>query len=126
MPSDRLFQYFCRDRSLDPPDEDEQMAKADKGKPRLTLCPPEIIEAVARVREYGCAKYPDGGPNNWRRVSPERFSDALFRHFLSYIKNPQGRDPESGLPHLWHVACNVAFLCVFYRAYHDDEGKNGD
>ena len=26
------------------------------------------------------------------------------------IKEPDGVDSESGLPHLWHIACNVAFL----------------
>ena len=88
---------------------DEQDAKADAGKPRLSLVPPEIIRAVARVREYGCAKY--GSADNWRRVEPERYRDALFRHLLAYIEEPAGVDEESGLPHLWHLACNAAFLC---------------
>lgn len=35
----------------------DQNIKADAGKPRLTLVPPEIITAIARVREYGIEKY---------------------------------------------------------------------
>lgn len=83
-------------------------AKADTGKPRPTLVPVSLIRAVTAVREYGAAKYHD--PENWRTVEPQRYRDALYRHWLAYLENPRGVDAESGLPHLWHVACNVAFL----------------
>ena len=65
--------------------------------------------AVARIREYGCAKYHD--PDNWKQVDPQRYRDAAFRHFLAYLDDPQGVDAESGLKHLDHLACNIAFLC---------------
>ena len=86
----------------------DQSAKTDAGKIRPTLVPPALIEAVAAVREYGCSKYHD--PDNWRRVEPQRYRDALYRRWLAYLKNPEACDPESGLPHLWHLACNAAFL----------------
>ena len=89
-------------------DRADQSAKTDAGKIRPTLVPPALIEAVAAVREYGCSKY--GDPDNWRRVEPQRYRDALYRHWLAYLKNPEACDPESGLPHLWHLACNAAFL----------------
>lgn len=88
---------------------DDQSAKADAGKLPLTLVPREIIRAVAAIRQYGTEKY--GDPENWRKVSKERYRDAAFRHFLSYLDDPDGVDKESGLPHLWHLACNIAFLC---------------
>lgn len=91
------------------PKAPDQEAKADGGKPRPTLVPPRMIWAVAAIREYGCRKY--GDPENWRRVEPERYRDAAYRHWLAYLEDPAGTDPESGLPHLWHLACNVAFLC---------------
>lgn len=84
-----------------------QDVKADKGKVRPTLVPPSLVLAVAYIREYGCAKYHD--PENWRQVEPQRYRDALYRHFLAYLSGEEN-DPESGLPHLWHMACNVAFL----------------
>ena len=87
----------------------DQTIKADLGKPRITLVPLEIIKDIARVREYGLAKY--GDAESWKSVEVERYRDALFRHLISYIENPTGIDDESGMPHLWHVACNVAFLC---------------
>lgn len=92
------------------PKKPDQKAKADAGKPRLSLVPPEIIFDIARVREYGNAKY--GATDNWKTVEIGRYRDAAFRHLLAYISDPQGKDEESGLPHLWHLACNVAFLCA--------------
>lgn len=88
---------------------DDQQAKADSGKPRLTLVPPRIIWDVAAVREYGNRKY--GDPENWRGVRPQRYRDTAFRHFMRYLATPHGVDEESGLPHLWHCCCNLAFLC---------------
>lgn len=84
-------------------------AKHDEGKPRLSLVPTQIITDIARVREYGNKKYRD--PDNWRTVEVERYRNALFRHLLLYLDSPFGNDVESGLPHLWHIATNVAFLC---------------
>lgn len=88
----------------------DQTAKSDAGKPRLSLVPSQIIRDIARVREYAVdGKYKD--PDNWRRVEPERYRDAMYRHLLAYIDDPRGVDDESGLPHLWHLATNAAFLC---------------
>lgn len=88
-------------------------AKLDHGKPKLTLVPRQIIFDIARIREYGVKKYKD--PDNWKRVSVERYRDAAFRHFMSYLDDPYGVDEESGLPHLAHLACNIAFLCELQK-----------
>ena len=88
----------------------DQLAKADAGKPRLTLVPQQIIWDIAEVREYGNRKYPEGGPDNWKDVAPERYRDAAYRHFLAYLKDPKGVDKESGIRHLKHLCCNLAFL----------------
>ena len=87
----------------------DQSAKADAGKVQLTLVPRRIIWDIARIRMYGNIKYKD--PDNWKQVSPERYRDAAYRHFLAYLNDPKGLDEESGLPHLWHLCCNLAFLC---------------
>jgi len=89
--------------------DDSQKAKADAGKPRLSLVPSEIIRDIAYIREYGNNKY--GDPDNWKTVAKERYRDAMYRHLLAYIDDPHGVDEESGFPHLWHLACNVSFLC---------------
>lgn len=86
-----------------------QQAKADEGKAQLTLVPRRIIWEIAKIRMYGNKKY--GDPNNWKQVEIERYRDAAFRHFLAYLDDPSGVDEESGLPHLSHLATNIAFLC---------------
>lgn len=86
-----------------------QEAKADAGKPRLTLVPRKIIWAIAAIREFGVKKYSD--PDNWKRVEIQRYRDAAYRHFLAYLEDPHSVDEESGLPHLWHLCTNCAFLC---------------
>lgn len=95
----------------------DQQAKADAGKPRPTLTPVSLIEAVTAVRMYGCEKY--HAPENWRQVEPQRYRDALYRHWLAYLKGEKC-DQESGLPHLWHLACNAAFLIEM-----KEESKDG-
>jgi hypothetical protein len=87
----------------------DQRAKQDAGKARLSLVPSKIIYAIARIREYGNEKYKDS--DSWRTVEIERYRDAAYRHLLAYLDNPKGVDEESGLPHLHHLACNIAFLC---------------
>lgn len=88
--------------------ESDQIAKRDAGKPRPTLVPVKAIRAITEVREYGCRKYND--PENWRKVEPQRYRDALYRHLLAYLENSHGVDEESHLPHLWHLLTNAAFL----------------
>lgn len=87
----------------------DQSVKADAGKLQLTLVPTQIIRDIAEVRMFGNEKYHD--PDSWRRVEPQRYRDAMFRHLLAYLDDPKSVDEESGYPHLWHLACNVAFLC---------------
>lgn len=89
----------------------DQTIKADAGKPPLSKVPTAMIWATGYVREYGMNKYPDGGPDNWKKVEIERYRDAAFRHFLAYLESPNSVDSESGLPHLWHLACNISFIC---------------
>ncbi|MHB8124667.1 MAG: dATP/dGTP diphosphohydrolase domain-containing protein [Desulfitobacteriaceae bacterium] len=86
-----------------------QAAKADAGKPRLSLVPSQIIKDIAMIREYGNRKY--GDPENWKTVEKQRYLDAAYRHWLAYLDDNTSVDDESGLPHLAHLACNIAFLC---------------
>lgn len=96
---------------------DAQEAKADSGKPRPSLVQPALIRADMSVREYGCQKYHK--PDNWRKVEPQRYWDALLRHVLAAWDDWKAVDPESGMPHLWHIACNAGFL----MQYMEDENE---
>lgn len=104
-----------------------QKIKSDAGKVRLTLVPLRIIWAIAKIRMFGIKKYPS--LDSWKQVEVERYRDAAFRHFLRYLEDPYGNDEESGLPHLWHHACNIAFLCEledkhFRPKENNDEGES--
>lgn len=101
-------------------EEFDQKAKADAGKLRPTLVPISAIRAVTEIREYGCRKYHD--PENWKKVEPQRYRDAAYRHWLAYLDGEKN-DPESGLPHLWHCACNIAFLIELEER--DADGRAG-
>lgn len=81
--------------------------KDTDGKPRPCLVPVSLMKAVTAVREYGTKKYKS--PDNWKTVEKFDFQNALYRHWLAYLDG-DWIDEESGLPHLWHLACNVAFL----------------
>lgn len=94
-----------------------QQAKADQGKPHPSWVPVALIEGVMAIREYGNQKYHD--PDNWKRVEPERYHQAMLRHILAAWNDPYKRDPESGLLHIQHVACNIAFLLEFYKEDHN-------
>ena len=94
--------------------ENDQQAKADQGKPHPSLVPVALIEGVMAVREYGNQKYHD--PDNWKQVEPERYHEAMLRHILAAWNDPYKIDPESGLPHIAHVATNIAFLLEMKEA----------
>lgn len=104
---------------------DNQTAKADAGKLQLTLVPRQIIRDIAAVRMYGNQKYPEGGPENWRQVEVQRYRDALCRHLLAYLDDPQSIDEESGLPHRWHMECNMAFIAELEKDRQNDGKTEG-
>jgi len=89
-------------------------AKFDQGKPDLTLPPFEAIEAVTRVMEFGLAK--GYVRDSWRDVpdAQRRYMAALLRH-VSAILQGEDIDPDSGLPHIDHAACDALFLSALRR-----------
>lgn len=87
--------------------------KDDQDKNRLDLIEPEFIEGVGKVLTFGADKYE---PNNWQKVedAKDRYYAAALRHLIAWRKGEK-TDPESGLSHLDHVACNIMFLQHFER-----------
>ena len=88
-------------------------AKADTGKPKISLVPTQIVRDIARVRMYGDQKY--HAPYNWTIVEMDRYKDAMMRHLLAFLDDPTSIDEESGIPHYMHAACNMAFICEMMR-----------
>lgn len=112
LPEPFVDGYICPDCGLQAPG----VAKADQGKPHPSWVPVALIEGVMAVREYGNQKYHD--PDNWKQVEPERYHQAMLRHILAAWNDPYKIDPESGLPHISHVATNIAFLLEFHKEDH--------
>ena len=82
--------------------------KFDSGKLRYSLIPPETLKALAEVLTFGADKYQK---DNWKLLEngKERYLDALYRHLEAY-RSGEYLDKESGLPHLSHCLCNLAFI----------------
>lgn len=86
-------------------------AKFDQGKLRWDLVPPEF-EEVVKVLTFGAQKYAD---RNWENgISYGRLFAATMRHLWEFVKGNR-TDPETGLHHLAHAACDVLFLLTYER-----------
>ena len=83
-------------------------AKDDKAKPMagVLLDFSRALQTVVDVGTYGAKKYTRTG---WATVpeGSQRYLDAMMRHLLAMDVDPDGLDPETGLPHLAHVAWNA-------------------
>lgn len=99
--------------NLTAPNRSTTGCKDDQEKNRLDLIEPEFIEGVGKVLTFGADKYE---PNNWQKVedAKDRYYAAAMRHLMAWRKGER-EDPESGLSHLDHVACNIMFLQYFER-----------
>jgi hypothetical protein len=77
-------------------------AKNDQGKPDLSFISYELVESVARVREFGAQKY---SRNNWKKgFAVTRSCAAALRHIFLFLSG-ETLDSESGLCHLGHAVC---------------------
>jgi hypothetical protein len=82
--------------------------KFDGGKTQFGLMPPFALTEFADVLTYGAKKY---NPENWKWVpdAKRRYFDAAMRHMWAWkcaVKN----DPETGLHHMAHAMCCLAFI----------------
>jgi hypothetical protein len=80
---------------------------AGKAKPQLGLIPTGAMAPVAQAMANGL-KY---GPYNWRYkpIGHMAYLHALLRHIQAVIGG-EDIDPESGAPHLAHVAATAMIV----------------
>lgn len=84
--------------------------KFDDNKPDFSLLSPIAIEQIAKVMTKGQVKY---GSHNWRNgIQFNRLYAAMQRHLNSWHSGDH-KDPETGLSHLAHAACNLMMLLEF-------------
>ena len=82
--------------------------KHDNDKPMMNLIPPHAEIELARVLTFGATKY---GPENWRTLEnlETRYVAAAMRH-INAFRQGETLDSESGLHHLAHAMCCMAFI----------------
>lgn len=104
----------------------EGAKKFDGDKVRMELFPLPVAESISKVLTFGAKKY---APNGWQKLpnAVQRYWGALFRH-MSLLQSGELVDEDSGLPHIYHVGCNITFLIHFYDENPETflEQLNGD
>ncbi len=81
--------------------------KHDDGKSRMDLYPRQALLEIGDVLAFGAAKYEQ---HNWRKgIQYSRLVAAALRHLTAWNEG-EDKDPESGLSHLAHAGCCIAFL----------------
>jgi len=83
--------------------------KFDNGKPRMDLLPPKALEGIAKVFTFGAKKYHDFNYKTGKGLDWNRPQAALERHMTAW-NDGEDIDPESGMPHLYHVGCCIMML----------------
>lgn len=141
IPAIYLFEFAHRSPYYDVPQHDGkailnrafrelhafQMREGDKSSDferlRDTFCTLDngsLIEDTARVFEYGRRKY---AAWNWAKGQAWSVPIAsALRHMLAILRGEE-TDPESGLPHRAHAACNVVMLMWFLTAYPEGDDR---
>jgi len=95
-------------------------ARFNSGKPDFSLIPLVTLEDEARVWEYGKKKY---AAWNWAKGMPWSVPFACAVRHLSAWQRGEDLDPESGLPHIAHVACNIRMLTLYSKTYPEGDDR---
>jgi hypothetical protein len=96
--------------------------KNDQGKDPLELLPFIALRDVSKVLAFGAKKY---APNNWRKgMRWTRPIGAALRHAFSWLAG-EDLDPETGLSHLSHMACEVLFALEYVLTGMGEDDRYG-
>lgn len=88
----------------------DKSLRYNEGKPKLgyILQFPTVMQALARILEYGAEKYED---LNWKKGGKpdEEFLDSAMRHLFKFVDTGM-YDQESGCNHVVQAIWNLAVL----------------
>lgn len=101
-------------------DERGSGARFNAGKPDLSLIPLASLQDEALVWMYGEKKYKR---NNWQKGMKWSIPLACMLRHLGQWQLGEDLDPESGLPHLAHAACNLRMLTYFEDNYPEGDDR---
>ena len=95
-------------------DKEEKGLRFNEGKLRYDLVHPLAHEGMVGVLTFGAKKYSE---RNWEKgMKWSNVISSMKRH-IAAIEKGEDYDPESGILHVDHVACNAHFLSAYYRNY---------
>lgn len=95
-------------------------ARYNTGKADYSLIPLSTLEDEARVWMYGQQKY---AAWNWAKGMAWSVPLACALRHLSAWQKGEELDPESGLPHLAHVMCNIRMLTLYAKTYPEGDDR---
>ena len=96
--------------------------KHDQGKPPIGLIPANALVQEAKVLAFGARKY---AKHQWRMgMEWSRLIDAAMRHILAFNEG-EDVDPETGLSHLAHARCCLAFLIEYQNTHREFDDRHG-
>lgn len=85
-------------------------ARFNSGKPDYSLIPMSTLADEALVWGYGAKKY---AAWNWTKGMAWSVPFACAMRHMAAWQRGEDLDPESGLPNLAHVACNIRMLTLY-------------
>ena len=95
-------------------------ARYNDGKPDYSLIPICTLEDEARVWMYGAQKY---AAWNWAKGMAWSVPFACAMRHLAAWQKGEDVDPESGLPHLAHVMCNIRMLTLDTKNFPEGDDR---
>lgn len=94
--------------------------RKNEGKLPVDLVPVSAILALAKVLDAGQKKY---SARNWERSMKWSICYACaMRHLLKWW-NGEDNDEETGLSHLYHALCNIAFLIEYLETAKNQDDR---
>lgn len=96
-------------------------ARANRGKPALSLVPLHLFAGAARVFMSGKLKYTEW---NWAKGMQWSIPfDCLLRHLEKWWYFAKENDPESGEHHLDYAICNLLMLRHFVNSHPEGDDR---
>ena len=87
---------------------------------RRTLCDRSALLSAMAVFQYGQEKY---ALYNWTKGMQWSIPTACAMRHIQAIVEGEKMDPESGLPHIGHVWCNLIMLDWFVDHYPEGDDR---
>lgn len=108
--NDLVESLACILRLLENEQEEENPDYVDNATPTPSLYLLGLSQVVD-VLAFGARKY---APRGWEKgIEYSRCFSAAIRHIYAWYIEGERNDPETGLSHLAHAACEILFLVAF-------------